>query len=91
MASTLGRVKPELARQAGAALIMDRADLTHDATSIHQAYPNLPSTPLAPASSRSDHATAVQHYPRDVRGPPFATRRPSVKSAGHHPVRGPER
>jgi NADH dehydrogenase len=47
MASTLGRVKPELARQAGAALIMDRADLTHDATSIHQAYPSLPSTPLS--------------------------------------------
>ena len=46
MASTLGRVKPELARQAGAALVMDRADLTHDATSIHQAYPGLPSTPL---------------------------------------------
>jgi uncharacterized protein YbjT (DUF2867 family) len=47
MASALGHVKPELARQAGAALIMDRADLTHDATSIHQAYPDLPSTPLS--------------------------------------------
>jgi hypothetical protein len=47
MASTLGRVKPELARQARAALIMDHADLTHDATGIHQAYPHLPDTSLS--------------------------------------------
>jgi uncharacterized protein YbjT (DUF2867 family) len=47
MAGTLGRVKPELARQARAALIMDHADLTHDATSIHQAYPHLPDTSLS--------------------------------------------
>lgn len=47
MASTLGRAKPELGRQARAALVMDRADLTHDASSIHQAYPGLPFTPLS--------------------------------------------
>lgn len=47
MAGTLGRVKPELARQARAALIMDHADFTHDATSIHQAYPHLPDTSLS--------------------------------------------
>jgi uncharacterized protein YbjT (DUF2867 family) len=46
MASTLGRAKPELGRQARAALVMDRADLTHDAGSIHQAYPGLPSTQM---------------------------------------------
>jgi uncharacterized protein YbjT (DUF2867 family) len=46
IACTLGQVKPGLGRQARAALMMDRADLTHDATAIHRAYPGLPSTPL---------------------------------------------
>ncbi len=46
IASTLGQVKPELGRQARAALIMDQTDLTHDATAIHQAYPGIPCTPL---------------------------------------------
>jgi len=44
---TLGRVKPELGRQAWAALVMDHTDLTHDATGIRQAYPGLPCTPLS--------------------------------------------
>jgi uncharacterized protein YbjT (DUF2867 family) len=47
MAGTLGRVKPELGRQARAALVMDHTDLTHDATDIRQAYPGLPCTPLS--------------------------------------------
>jgi uncharacterized protein YbjT (DUF2867 family) len=47
MAGTLGRVKPELGRQARAALVMDHTDLTHDATGIRQAYPGLPCTPLS--------------------------------------------
>jgi hypothetical protein len=34
MAGTLGRARPELGRQARAALVMDRADLTHDATGV---------------------------------------------------------
>lgn len=49
IAGTLGRLKPGLGRQVRAALIMDHADLTHDA-GIHQAYPGLPSTP--PSRSR---------------------------------------
>ena len=47
MAGTLGRVKPELGRQARAALVMDHTDLTHYATGIRQAYPGLPCTPLS--------------------------------------------
>lgn len=47
MACTIGRVKPELGRQARAALAMDRVDLTFDAAPIHRAYPDLPITPLA--------------------------------------------
>jgi NADH dehydrogenase len=47
MAGTLGRVKPQLGRQARAALTMDRATLTHDATSGRQAYPGLPCTTLS--------------------------------------------
>ena len=46
MATTIGRVKPELGRQARAALVMDRADLGFDATSIHDVYPDLPRTSL---------------------------------------------
>jgi len=46
IACTLGQVKPEVGRQARAAIIMDQADLTHDATAIHQAYPHIPCTPL---------------------------------------------
>ena len=62
MASTLGRVKPELGRQARAALVMDRVDLTHDATSIHQAYPGLPSTPLS-TCLQSKHGTPTMSRP----------------------------
>jgi len=47
MAGILGRVKPEIGRQARAALVMDRADLGHDVTALHQAYPGLPCTPLS--------------------------------------------
>jgi NADH dehydrogenase len=46
IASTLGHLKPELGRQARAAIIIDQIDLTHDATAIHQAYPGIPCTPL---------------------------------------------
>ena len=46
IAGTLGHLKPELGRQARAAIIMDQADLTHDATAIHQAYPDIPCTSL---------------------------------------------
>ena len=46
LAGTIGRVRPRFGRMTRAALVMDRDDFTHDATSIHQAYPSLPSTPL---------------------------------------------
>src|SRR5581483_11085652 len=44
--ATIGRVKPALGRQANAALVMDRVDLTFDTTAIHRAYPDLPATSL---------------------------------------------
>ena len=47
MANTLGRVKPELGRQARASLAMDQTDLTFDAAPIHIRYPDLPSTRAA--------------------------------------------
>ena len=47
MANTVGRVKPLLGRQARAALVMDRADLTFDAAPLHRTYPDLPSTTLS--------------------------------------------
>jgi hypothetical protein len=52
IAGTLGAVKPEIGRQARAALILDRIDLTHDAAAIHETYPCLPSTPLSMLLSR---------------------------------------
>lgn len=47
MAETVGRAKPQLGRQARAALVMDRIDLTFDAGPIHRAYPDLPCNALA--------------------------------------------
>jgi NADH dehydrogenase len=64
IAGTIGRVKPELGRQARAALLMDQADLSHDATAIHRAYPGLPSTPMAkclPAPSPQPRGTEPAH------------------------------
>jgi NADH dehydrogenase len=46
MAGTVGRVKPQVARQTRAALAMDTVDLTFDATSIHKLYPNIPNSSL---------------------------------------------
>jgi len=47
MAATIGRMKPDLGRQARAALVMDHLDLTFDATPIHDIYQDLPFTSLA--------------------------------------------
>jgi hypothetical protein len=58
MANSVGRVKPELGRQARAALAMDRADLTFDPTDLHQRHADLPSTTLADVLARNgtEHA-----------------------------------
>jgi uncharacterized protein YbjT (DUF2867 family) len=53
MAGTIGRVKPQLGRQARAALVMDRVDLTFDAAPIHSLYPDLPSTAVADVLGQS--------------------------------------
>jgi uncharacterized protein YbjT (DUF2867 family) len=47
MALTMGRVKPQLGRQARAALTMDRYNFTFDATGIRTEFPDLPCTSLA--------------------------------------------
>jgi uncharacterized protein YbjT (DUF2867 family) len=67
MASTIGRVKPELGRQARAALVMDRADLRFDATSIHEVYPDLPSTSLADVLARQQPALSSRELPVSLR------------------------
>jgi uncharacterized protein YbjT (DUF2867 family) len=46
MAQTAGRLKPELGRQARAALLMDRIRLDHDAGAARQTYPDIPLTSL---------------------------------------------
>jgi NADH dehydrogenase len=47
VAAVTGPFKPDLARQARAALAMDRFDMTFDATAIHRSHPDLPSTTVA--------------------------------------------
>lgn len=47
MTVLLRRLKPELARQARAALVMDTSDLVFNAATIQEALPGLPSTTLA--------------------------------------------
>jgi NADH dehydrogenase len=47
MANTIGRFKPQLGRQARAALVMDRTDLTFDTAPLQRAYPDLPCTALS--------------------------------------------
>jgi uncharacterized protein YbjT (DUF2867 family) len=62
MANTVGRVKPQLGRQARAAIIMDRDDFTFDGASIHRAYPGLPCTALGallPIETRVEHSDYV--------------------------------
>jgi hypothetical protein len=44
MAATAGRIKPQLGRQARAALAMDRDDLTLDSPSFPELSPDLPRT-----------------------------------------------
>lgn len=51
MATTVGRLKPQLGRQMRSALAMDSADLAFDAAPIHRQYPDLPLTPVESAMS----------------------------------------
>jgi uncharacterized protein YbjT (DUF2867 family) len=47
MAHTVGRLKPELGRQAKAALAMDRLDMSFSGPGARVLFPDLPSTTLA--------------------------------------------
>lgn len=47
MAATVGRVNPQLGRQARAALVMDSTDLTFDAADLRRLYPDVPCTALS--------------------------------------------
>lgn len=55
LARSAGYLKPELGRQARAALVMDQADFSFDPTAIRQAYPGVSCTPydmcLQPAAA----------------------------------------
>lgn len=47
MAATVGRARPELGRQARAALAMDRDDMTFHAAEVRAEFPDLPNTSAA--------------------------------------------
>jgi hypothetical protein len=47
MARSVGYLRPELGRQARAALVMDHADFSFDATAIHKAYAGISCTRLS--------------------------------------------
>ncbi len=53
-ANTIGRLKPQLARQTRTALAMDRTDLTFDATPIRHLYPSVPNTSLTDVLNERD-------------------------------------
>ena len=66
MANSIGRVKPQLGRQARAALVMDEADLTFDTAPIHHRYADLPCTALADVLAHSgSRAGAADRGNRD--------------------------
>ena len=52
MAAVMNRVKPPLARQARAAVVMDTTDMTFDGTAIRREFPNLPATDVTTALKR---------------------------------------
>jgi len=52
LAAVLGPIQPNRARQMRAAIAMDTADLTFEATDLHQKYPELPVTSLADVLGR---------------------------------------
>ena len=62
MAGTVGHIKPELGRQARAALLMDGIDLTHDTAGVRQACPGLPCTPLS-TCLQPKHGTPTMSRP----------------------------
>jgi hypothetical protein len=47
LASMLGPIQPNRARQMRAAIAMDTMDLTFAPTDLHRRFPELPVTPLA--------------------------------------------
>lgn len=53
-ANTIGRIKPELARQTRAALAMDRTDLTFESAGISQIYSSLPNNSLSDVLTERD-------------------------------------
>ena len=70
MAHTVGRAKPQLGRQARAALAMDQLDLGFDAFAIHKLYPELPCTSAADVlacgrESKLEVAGEQKHSPCD--------------------------
>ena len=71
MARSAGYLKPELGRQARAALVMDQADFSFDPTAIRQAYPGVSCTPLGmclrqSAAVASLSSGALREPPLDV-------------------------
>ncbi len=47
MANTIGRMNPQVGRQARAALVMDHTDLILDAADVHRRFPDVPCTRLS--------------------------------------------
>jgi uncharacterized protein YbjT (DUF2867 family) len=69
MAATVGRIRPELGRQARAALAMDRYDLTFDVDAVRARFPDLPRTSAAQVMQALHAADRCANHP--------ATERPS--------------
>jgi len=64
MALAAAAVKPELARQARAALVMDTINLTFDSSPTRQAYPELPNTGMPAALKETADQNAMREGQR---------------------------
>lgn len=75
MTATVGRLKPELGRQASAALVMDRDDFAFDSTAVHARFPWLASTSITDALAQMAHRPSAGKEPTST-----------AKALGRHSV-----
>jgi uncharacterized protein YbjT (DUF2867 family) len=66
MARSAGQLRPELTRQARAALVMDQADLSFDADAPRQAFPGISCTPLSSCLRHSAVADSRRSTSADI-------------------------
>lgn len=76
--ATVGTVRPQVGRQTGMALAMDRNDFTFDGGAIRGRFPTLPCTPISdllrPHQVAITECARTAHLPVELAGGPLGTR-----------------